>query len=332
MGGDHGPVVTIPASLRSLEHHHNLHLILVGDEKLLSDTLSSHGVTHHPRIKTVHASEVISMDDPLSVALRSKKDSSMRVAINQVKEGLANACVSAGNTGALMAIARFVLKTQAGVMRPAIIAKLPTKNPHKDVRMLDLGANVDSSAEHLFQFAIMGSILTSALDNLPHPKVGLLNIGEEEIKGNEVVKEASDLLKACTQINYIGYVEGDDIFSGDIDVVVCDGFVGNVALKTLEGAAQLFAHHIKKTFNRSIFAKLAALLTANSWRSLRKLLDPRNRNGASLAGLQGIVIKSHGSADADAYYYAIEEAIRQVEENVVEKTQHQIAQLLEEKE
>lgn len=230
-----------------------------------------------------------------------------------------------------MAIARFVLKTQPGVIRPAIIAKLPTKNPKKEVRMLDLGANVDSTAEHLFQFAIMGSILTAALDNIPNPKVALLNIGEEEIKGNEVVKEASDLLKNCPQINYVGYIEGDDIFSGDIDVVVCDGFVGNVALKTLEGAAQLFAHHIKKSFTSSWLAKVGAFITSASWRNLRELLDPRNRNGASLAGLQGIVIKSHGGADADAYYYAIEEAVREVQENVLEKTKDQIALLLEEK-
>ncbi len=331
MGGDHGPVVTIPASLRSLEGHENLHLILVGDENVLKDVLLANGVTNHPRIKTQHASEIISMDESLSVALRSKKDSSMRVAINQVKEGAAEACVSAGNTGALMAIARFVLKTQAGVIRPALIGKLPTKNPKKEVRMLDLGANVDSSAEHLFQFAIMGSILSSALDNIPNPKVALLNIGEEEIKGNEVVKECSDLLRNCPQINYVGYIEGDDIFSGEIDVVVCDGFVGNVALKTLEGAAQLFAYHIKKSFTRSLFAKIGAWITSSSWQNLRQLLDPRNRNGASLAGLQGIVIKSHGGADTDAFYYAIEEAVREVEENVLGKTQHQIAQLLEEK-
>lgn len=330
MGGDHGPDVIVPASIKSLERHQNLQLILVGDEKVLTKTLSSHNALNHPRIKTVFTSEVVEMDDLPSVALRSKKDSSMRVAINQVKLGAAQACVSAGNTGALMAIARFVLKTQPGVIRPAIIARLPTRHSDKEVRMLDLGANVDSSAEHLFQFAIMGSILTSACENISQPKIALLNIGEEEIKGNEVVKEASELLSNYPSINYIGYVEGDDIFSGNVDVVVCDGFVGNVALKTLEGAAQLFTDHIKKAFTSSWLIKLGAFLASPARKYLRKSLDPRRRNGASLAGLQGIVIKSHGGADDVAFHFAIEEAVLEIEKNVPERTKEQIASLLEE--
>ena len=330
MGGDHGPEVILPASIKSLVRHKNLHLILVGDEKILTETLANHDISDHPRIITVFTTEVVGMNESPSAALRSKKDSSMRVAINQVKNGAAQACVSAGNTGALMAIARFVLKTQPGIIRPAIIARLPTRIEGKEVRMLDLGANVDSSAENLFQFAIMGSVLTSAVENIPEPKVGLLNIGEEEIKGNEVVKEASELLSKYSMINYIGYVEGDDIFSGDVDVVVCDGFVGNVALKTLEGAAQLFTDHIKKAFSSSWLIKLGAFLASPARKYLRKSLDPRRRNGASLAGLQGIVIKSHGSADSLAFHYAIEEAVLEIEKNVSERTKEQIANLLKE--
>lgn len=330
MGGDHGPDVIIPASIKSLERHQNLHLILVGDEKALTRSLATYNIDNHPRIKTVFTSEIVGMDESPSAALRSKKDSSMRVAINQVKESTAQACVSAGNTGALMAIARFVLKTQPGIDRPAIIARLPTRKKDKEVRMLDLGANVDSSAENLFQFAIMGSVLTSACENISSPKVALLNIGEEEIKGNEVVKEASEMLHKYPKINYIGYVEGDAIFSGDVDVVVCDGFVGNVALKTLEGAANLFTDHIKKAFTSSWLIKLGAFLASPARQYLRQSLDPRRRNGASLAGLQGIVIKSHGGADKIAFHCAIEEAVLEIEKNVAEKTKEQIAHLLQE--
>ena len=250
----------------------------------------------------------------------------MRVAINLVKEGAAQACVSAGNTGALMATARFVLKTLDGIDRPAIISALPTIRGHSHV--LDLGANIDSSAEVLYQFALMGSVLTSAVDNIPSPTVGLLNIGEEEIKGNEQVKEAAKLL-AASGLNYIGFVEGDDIYKGTADVVVADGFVGNVALKTSEGVAKMISHYMKQEFKRNIFTKLAGLIAMPVLNAFRRRIDPRAYNGASLVGLRGIVIKSHGSADEFSYTTAIGEAVLEVEKNVPEKIHEQLGSLLE---
>jgi len=274
-----------------------------------------------------HASQVVMMDDSPSLALRNKKDSSMRVAINLVKEGAAQACVSAGNTGALMATARFVLKTLPGIDRPAIISALPTINGHTHV--LDLGANVDSSAEHLLQFAVMGSVLTKAVDNIERPTVGLLNIGEEEIKGNEQVKEAAKLL-ATSNLNYIGYVEGDDIYKGTVDVVVCDGFIGNVALKTSEGLAKMISHYMKQEFKRNLFTKLAALVAMPVLKAFRSRIDPREYNGATLVGLRGIVIKSHGSADVFSFGNAIQEAVREVHKNVPVKIQQELSHHLEE--
>lgn len=326
MGGDYGTVVTVPASLNALAQNPNLHLILVGDEQALRA-----GITSSPlqdRIEIQPASEVVSMDDLPSVALRSKRNSSMRVAVNLVKEGRAQACVSAGNTGALMAIARFVLKTIPGVDRPAIITSLPTMHPEKEVRVLDLGANVDSSAENLFQFAIMGSLLCKVADNIEAPRVGLLNIGSEEIKGNEQVKEASQRLNDSEIIHYIGYVEGDAIFSGNVDVVVCDGFVGNVALKTLEGSAKLFAHYLKQSYQANFWTKLVALFSRPVFNRLKFAIDPGRRNGASLIGLRGIVIKSHGGADVPAFTHAIQEAIIEANGNVHDKIERQVAQLL----
>ncbi|MDQ7016944.1 MAG: phosphate acyltransferase PlsX, partial [Gammaproteobacteria bacterium] len=240
---------------------------------------------------------------------RKKRDSSMRVAINLVKSGEVDACVSAGNTGALMATARYVLKTLPGIDRPAIISTLPAVGGH--THMLDLGANIDSSAEHLYQFAVMGSVLSHSLDNIAKPKVGLLNIGEEEIKGNEQVKQAAKLL-ANSNLNYIGFVEGNDIFNGRVDVVVCDGFVGNVSLKTCEGVAKMIANAMKEEFNRSWFTRLLGLFSLPVLKSLKKRIDPRRYNGASLLGLQGIVIKSHGGADALAFANAVEIAIEEV--------------------
>lgn len=329
MGGDHGCKVTVPAALEAVEKYPQLQLILVGDHDKIQQQLH----THHrgrkkERLQIHHASQVVAMDESPALALRNKKDSSMRVAIDLVKEGLAQACVSAGNTGALMAIARYVLKTLPGVDRPAIMASLPTMDPHIEVRILDLGANVDTSAEHLFQFAVMGSVVASAIENIERPKVALLNIGEEEIKGNDRVKRAAQLLTECKVLNYVGYIEADRVFSGKVDVVICDGFVGNVALKAAEGISRLLIHYIKQTFTNSTYAKLVALLAKPLLVALGRQLDPGRKNGASLLGLQGIVVKSHGSAPVGAYGSAIAEAVRQVEKKIPERIRHEVAAVL----
>ena len=327
MGGDHGPSVTVPASLAMLTEQPNLHLILVGDQTLLQDALRSHRYDTN-RLQIQHASQMVEMDESPALALRAKKDSSMRVAINLVKEGAASACVSAGNTGALMATARFVLKTLPGIDRPAIISTFPTINENKNVRMLDLGANVDSTPESLVQFAIMGSVLASAVDNIHNPSVYLLNIGEEEIKGNELVKQTAQLLSQLTSINYAGYIEGDAIHRGQADVVVCDGFVGNVALKTMEGVVVFIVQLIKNAFNRNVFTKLVGLLAKPVLKPFIKRIDPSRYNGASLIGLQGTVIKSHGSANAAAFANAIKEAMIGAEKNIPERIRHEVEHLL----
>jgi glycerol-3-phosphate acyltransferase PlsX len=316
MGGDHGPSVVIPAALKVLSETPQLNIILVGDEAVLTEMLAPNNSAAKERVRIHHASQQVAMDEKPSVALRSKKDSSMRVAINLVKDGVAQACVSAGNTGALMATARFVLKTLPGIDRPAIITTLPNLKGHS--HMLDLGANVDASADNLFEFAVMGSVLTSAVDNIDSPTIGLLNIGEEEVKGNERVKEAARIL-AESDLNYVGFVEGDDIFKGTVDVVVCDGFVGNVSLKTAEGVAKMITHFLRQEFKRNIFTKLAALFALPVLQALKRRIDPRRYNGASLVGLQGIVVKSHGSADKLAYASAIREAIIEIDKNVPER-------------
>lgn len=313
MGGDHGPSVVVPAAVNALKRHDGLHLILVGSSDRLKDELQRLGVEETEWLSVVHASEVVEMDEAPAQALRMKKDSSMRVAINLVKEGRADACVSAGNTGALMATARFVLRTLTGIDRPAICAKLP--GLLNDTRVLDLGANVDSKAEHLLQFAIMGSELARALDELTAPRVGLLNVGEEAIKGNEQVREAAILLSR-SGLNYVGFVEGDDIYTGEVDVVVCDGFIGNVALKSSEGVAKLIREFMRREFFRNGLTKLAGLVALPVLRRLRRRIDPRRYNGASLLGLSGIVIKSHGSADVLAFGGAVDVAILEVEKNV----------------
>jgi len=327
MGGDFGPKVTVPAALSVLNKREDLHLILVGDKDLLAKELSAHN-SNHPNLTLHHASEMVEMDELPSHALRNKKDSSMRVAINLVKDGQAQACVSAGNTGALMATARFVLKTLPGIDRPAIMARLPTMKSDMSVRMLDLGANVDSSSENLYQFAVMASITASAIDNNKSPRVGLLNVGEEEIKGNDQVKQTAVLLNASDDINYIGYVEGNDVYKGVADVVVCDGFVGNVALKTIEGAAKMIAHYTKEAFNENIFAKLAGLASLRVLKRLKKRIDPARYNGASLLGLKGVVIKSHGSADQFAFANAIKEAASQAEKNIPQLIGDRVQELL----
>jgi len=282
------------------------------------------------RISITHATQRVEMDDPPSRALRNKRDSSMRIAINLVKEGKADACVSAGNTGALMATARYVLKTLPGIDRPAIITALPNMQG-TCTHVLDLGANIDTAPEHLFQFAVMGSVLTQAVDNLPNPRIGLLNIGQEEIKGNERVKEAAKLIASSSNINYIGFVEGDDIYKGNVDVVVCDGFVGNVALKTTEGVAKMISHYVKQSFTQNWLTRLAAIVSLPIINNLRNKIDPRRYNGASLLGLRGIVIKSHGSADILSFSYAIKEALVEVQKNVPSQIKQQLGILLSEK-
>ena len=313
MGGDYGPSIVVPAALAALSRHKNLSLILVGQQDAIESALKNAKGETSDRFSVHHASQVVGSSELPSLALRGKKDSSMRVAINLVKEGKADACVSAGNTGALMATARFVLKTLPGIDRPAICSALPTTTGH--IHVLDLGANVDSSAESLFEFAVMGSALVTAIDNIEKPTVGLLNIGEEEIKGNERVKEAARVLSQ-SKLNYIGYVEGDGIYQGACDVVVCDGFIGNVMLKTSEGVAKMITHYMKQEFKRNPLTLLAGLISAPILKAFKKRVDPREYNGASLLGLQGIAIKSHGGADAYSFSNAIDVAILEIEKNV----------------
>jgi glycerol-3-phosphate acyltransferase PlsX len=325
MGGDHGVSVTVPAALSLLARESGLKLVLVGQKDVIDAELRRRGARNTDRLVIHHASEVVGMDEPPAQALKKKKDSSMRVAINLVKEGEAAACVSAGNTGALMATARFVLKTLPGIDRPAICKLLPTMHGH--VYVLDLGANIDCSAEQLFQFAIMGSVVASAAEGSRQPGVGLLNIGEEEIKGSEVVKQANELLRE-SRLNYLGYVEGDEIYTGTADVVVCDGFVGNVALKTTEGLAKMITSFMKEEFGRNLLTRLAALISMPVLRAFGRRVDPRRYNGASLVGLNGVVIKSHGGADAIAFESAIIEAIKQAESHVPELIASQVEELL----
>ncbi len=310
MGGDHGVEVVVPAAREALSRHPRLNLVLVGDQDAISGRLTGEA---DPRLRVHHASQTVGMDEAPAVALRTKKDSSMRVAIDLVKSGEASACVSAGNTGALMATARFVLRTLPGIERPAISTALPTMGGH--VYMLDLGANVDVAPRHLVQFAVMGSVLVNAVDENPSPRVALLNIGEEAIKGNERVREAARLLEV-SNLNYAGFVEGDDIYQGEVDVVVCDGFVGNVALKASEGVAHMLTHFLKEEFGRNPLTRLSGLVALPVLRALRGRLDPRQYNGASLLGLKGIVLKSHGGADAYAFGHAIDEAVKEVAKDV----------------
>lgn len=333
MGGDYGLDVVIPACARAMRNNPHLKLLLVGDEPQIIKHLNNHGINSYNssseqcQFSIEHASEVVTMDELPSHALRNKKDSSMRVAINMVKEGRAQACVSAGNTGALMATARFVLKTLPGIDRPAIISELPTfKNR---TRVLDLGANVDSCAEHLFQFAVMGSALIQALDKKANPKIALLNIGVEEIKGNDQVKRTAHMLAECKHLNYVGYVEGDHFYSGDVDLVVCDGFVGNATIKACEGLAKLMLTTLKESFTQNLMTKLIGLFAKPALIHLKARMDPARYNGASMLGLNGIVIKSHGGANELAFNYAIEEAVSQVKNNVVDLVRQQITDFID---
>jgi len=336
MGGDHGLPTTIPAALNFLSHKADAYLLLVGNTEAIqaalqaemprhARTLSMNSAEVSARYEIVQASEIVSMDDSIEVALRRKRDSSMRVAIRLVKDGRADACVSAGNTGALMAISRNLLKTLDGIDRPAIATHLPNQTGGATT-MLDLGANVDCEPEHLLQFAIMGSALVAATEGKDKPTVGLLNIGEEVIKGNDTVKRAGELLRAST-LNFYGNVEGNDIFKGTTDVVVCDGFVGNVALKTSEGLAQMIGGFIKEEFTRSFASKIAALIALPVLKRFRARTDHRRYNGASLLGLRGLVIKSHGSADAYSFEWALKRGYDATTNHVVERIAQGMAQI-----
>ncbi|MFI4954443.1 MAG: phosphate acyltransferase PlsX [Gammaproteobacteria bacterium] len=332
MGGDFGPEVTLPAAMDRLQRYPQLQIVLVGDESAINSHLHSRYKTEAKRFadrwSVQHAPDKVDMDELPAHALRKKRNSSMRIALDLVKAGSVQACVSAGNTGALMAMARFVLKTLPGIDRPAIASSLPTRKGQ--CLMLDLGANVDCQAQHLLQFAVMGSVLASAVYEIPSPRVGLLNIGVEQIKGNEQVKEAARYLQTINEINYIGYVEGDGIYAGDADVIVCDGFVGNVALKTSEGLAKMLIDMIRKHAKANWFNRLAALMATPMLKALAHEMDPKRYNGASLLGLRGTVIKSHGGADELALRYAIDECVSEVEHNVTQLVADQITTLIKE--
>ena len=320
MGGDHGPRVTLVACRRFLDTHPDAKLLLVG----LPDALSSFS---HPRAQVVAATDVVAMDDPIEVALRRKKDSSMRVAIEQVKSGAAQAVVSAGNTGALMAIARYVLKTIDGIDRPAIAGRMPDFKGG-GTTMLDLGANVDCTPQHLLQFAVMGSALVSVLDNIESPTVGLLNIGEEDIKGNEVIKKTGELLRTAANsgdLNFVGNVEGNDIYQGTVNLIVCDGFVGNVALKASEGLAHKISETLKNSFTHNIFTKITGIFAYPVLSDFKDKVDHRRYNGAALLGLNGIVFKSHGSADDVAFGTALNRAYDAAHHNLLERVRSRIA-------
>jgi glycerol-3-phosphate acyltransferase PlsX len=325
MGGDHGPRVTVPAALDFQARQAGVGIVLVGLRDAIAAELGARGAATGARLRVHHAAEVVAMDEPPVQALRAKKDSSMRVAVDLVEQGEAHACVSAGNTGALMAISRVVLRTLEGIDRPAIASVLPNMRGGSTY-VLDLGANVDCSADNLLQFGIMGAMLAAAVEHKERPSVGLLNIGVEDIKGNDTVKQAAQLLRA-SGLNFVGNVEGDGIYSGDVDVVVCDGFVGNVALKASEGVAQMMAATLREEFERNVFRRLAALAALPVIRSFRRRMDHRRYNGASLLGLRGIVIKSHGSADAFAFGQALERALDEVRNDVPQRIARRMAQL-----
>jgi len=330
MGGDHGPSVTIPAAISFVESEPEAELILVGLEDQLLSELKKHKASEHPRLSVVHATEVVAMGDTLEVALRRKKDSSMRVAINLVKQGQVDACVSAGNTGALMAISRYVLKTIPGVDRPAICSILPNQKDGPTY-MLDLGANVDCEPQHLHQFALMGSALVSAMEGKPKPTVGLLNVGEEDIKGNDIVKQTAVLLRADHArgtLNFYGNVEGNDIFKGTTDIVVCDGFVGNVTLKASEGLGRFVKSVLTTEFKRTPLTMLGALIARPALKAISQRLNPSRYNGGSLLGLRGLVFKSHGGADAYGYQWAIKRAFDAAKYDVLARISTKIADLM----
>ena len=327
-GGDYGIPVTIEAGINALSNYEDLQIHFVGDSLSIENELKKHRKSNllNNRIDITHATEVITMDESPSNALRRKKDSSMRIAINLVKDGITDACVSAGNTGALMAIARFVLKTIDGVDRPAIMSSVPTITGHN--HMLDLGANIDSKPETLLQFAIMGSIAVQHTENIQKPSIGLLNVGVEDMKGHEKIQATADLLKNSS-LNYQGFVEGDDIYKGVVDVIVCDGFEGNIALKASEGVANMVSHYIKESFNKNLLTKIVALFAKPVLKNFKAKVDPGKHNGASLLGLKGVVVKSHGNADAESFLQAIKEAYLEAHAKITEKISTQLTQELE---
>jgi glycerol-3-phosphate acyltransferase PlsX len=324
MGGDHGAHVTIPAALALVHETDDARVLLVGQVEVIEAELKRLGVGTSDRVQIRPAPEVVAMDEAPGSALRGKRESSMRIAIDAVKNLDAQACVSAGNTGALMAIARFVLKMLPGIDRPAIASFLPTLRGHTCV--LDLGANVDCTAEHLLQFAVMGSSLVSAVDHIDRPSVGLLNIGEEAIKGNEVVKQAAELLRE-SGLNFHGNIEGTDIYKGTTDVIVCDGFVGNVALKTSEGLAQMLAAYLREEFQRNIFTRISGAVALPVISAFRRRVDHRRYNGASLLGLKGIVVKSHGSADSFGFRFAVQRAYEEARHDVLRAISDRMASI-----
>ena len=319
MGGDKGPLVTIPAAIMAIEKMPQLHLFLCGDENIITSTLLEYSFSQHPQLTIISSAENVAMDEKPSSALRTKRNSSMRKALDLVEQGKAHACVSAGNTGALFAMAHYVLKTLPGVERPALISSLPTHDENKHVFMLDLGANVFCEANILYQFGLMGSVLAEQVGDISAPRVALLNMGEEEIKGSDHIKLAATKLHANSSINYVGFVEGNDIFTNKTDVIVCDGFVGNVALKTCEGVAQLVYQKLHKILSAHFFARIIGKVLSPALKKLFKSLNPDQYNGASLIGLRGIVVKSHGNASVKAFEAAIYEAVKNVERQVPEK-------------
>jgi phosphate acyltransferase len=321
MGGDFGPSVTIPASLKILKKYENISIVLVGNSDEITKILKKKKSLNHSRITIHNATQVVGMDELPQIALKNKKDSSMRVSINLVKEGVVDACVSAGNTGALMATARFVLRMLPGIDRPAISTELP--NANGTTCMLDLGANADCTPEQLLQFGIMGSILTNVLHKKNNPSIGLLSNGSESMKGSEVVKKSAELFRN-SHLNFHGNVEGDDIFKGTTDVVVCDGFTGNISLKTTEGLAQMMANFLTLEFKRNFLTKISALIALPVLKRFKKRLDPRRYNGASFLGLNGIVVKSHGGADEFAFIHALETTISESENDVISKIKDQL--------
>lgn len=326
MGGDKGPLVTIAAAISAVKKMPQLHLLLCGDENIITERLIEHQISHHSQLTIIPTTENVAMDEKPSSALRTKRNSSMRKALDLVKEGKAQACVSAGNTGALFAMAHYVLKTLPGVERPALISSLPTHDDNKHVFMLDLGANVFCEANILYQFGLMGSVMAEQVDGISMPRVALLNMGEEDIKGSDHIKLAATKLNANKQINYIGFVEGNDIFTNKTDVIVCDGFVGNVALKTCEGVAQLVYRKLHKLLSEHFFARIIGKMLAPALKKLFKSMNPDQYNGASLIGLRGIVVKSHGNASNKAFEAAIFEAVKEVERQVPEKIKIALAQ------
>jgi len=327
MSGDQGAEAVVSAALLALKEFDDVDLTLVGDEVALNTLLENHRQAANPHLRVQHASQVVAMNEPPAQALRGKKDSSMRVSINLVKAGDADACVSAGNTGALMATARFVLKTLPGIARPAICTAVPSLHGH--THLLDLGANVDSTAEQLYQFAVMGAALVEAVDGNDQPRIGLLNVGEEEIKGNQQVKETAQLLTK-SKLNYVGYVEGDDIYTSDVDVIVCDGFIGNVALKSSEGLAKMISTYLKAEFLRNPMTKLLGFISFPVLKAFRRRIDPRRYNGASLLGLQGITVKSHGGADALSFANAIKIARLAAQQNIPRRIESLLGDMLAE--